>query len=88
MRKDLDRTRQGQPVTREARHERAVARTLEFAEEAASRGDFSEALAWLETLDAIGRRLPSEYASKRLEWRLAVADQRSQRPAPSRRPGR
>ena len=83
MRKDLDRARQGQSLSREARHERAVARTLEYAEEAASRGDFSEALAWLETLEAIGRRLPTEYASKRLEWRLAVA---GDRPAPGRRP--
>ena len=84
MRKDLDRTQQGQPVARGGRHERAVARTLEFAEEAASRGDFSGALAWLETLDAIGRRLANEYASKRVEWQLAAADQR---PVPGRRPG-
>jgi len=83
MREDLDRTRQGWTAAREEKHERAVARTLEFAEEAASRSDFSEALAWLETLDAIGRRLPSEYVSKRLEWRLAAADDR---PVPGRRP--
>jgi hypothetical protein len=82
MRKELDPTRQGQPFTRGAR--RAVARTLEFAEEAASRGDFSEALAWLETLDAVARHLPDEYASKRLEWRLAAAETR---PAQGRRPG-
>jgi hypothetical protein len=84
MRKDLDRTRRGETFASGGRHERAVARTLEFAEEAASRGDFSEALAWLETLDAIGRRLPSEYASKRVEWQIAVADDR---PVPGRRPG-
>ena len=84
MRKALDGTRQGQPFATGARRERAVARTLEFAEEAASRGDFSEALAWLETLDAVGRRLPSEYASKRLEWRLALTEARA---APGRRPG-
>jgi hypothetical protein len=83
MRKDLDRTGRVQPAASEARHERAVARTLEFAEEAASRGHLSDALAWLETLEAIGRRLPDEYVSKRLEWRLAVTDDR---PVPGRRP--
>ncbi|HZE18297.1 MAG TPA: hypothetical protein VE197_22840 [Mycobacterium sp.] len=57
----------------EARHEQAVARALEFAEEAASRGDFTEPLASLRTLDDSGRRLPGEYLTKREEWRLAAA---------------
>ncbi|HZE18299.1 MAG TPA: hypothetical protein VE197_22850 [Mycobacterium sp.] len=56
----------------EAKHEQAVARTLEFAEDAACRGDFTDALAWLATLEAIGRRLPSEYLTKREEWRIAA----------------
>ncbi len=58
------------------KHEHAVARTLEFAEEAAGRGDFTDALGWLATLEAIGRRLPHEYLTKQQEWRLAlVGDQ-------------
>ncbi len=57
---------------RRAKHERAVARTLEFADEAAGRGDFRDALAWLATLEAIGRRLSDEYLVKQAEWRLAV----------------
>jgi hypothetical protein len=57
----------------EERHERAVARTLEFAEEAAGRGDFPDALAWLQTLEAIGRVLPMEYLSKREAWRLSLS---------------
>lgn len=63
----------GRSHPRSARHEHAVARTLEFAEEAATRGDFTDALAWLATLEAIGRRLPHEYVSKRQQWRLALA---------------
>jgi hypothetical protein len=51
----------------ELRQEHARARTLEFAEEAASRGDFADALAWLEAID---RRLPAEYVTKQQEWRL------------------
>ena len=56
----------------EARHEQAVARTFEFAEEAAGRRDFTDALAWLQTLEAIGQVLPGEYLSKREAWRLAL----------------
>ncbi len=65
------------------RHERAAARMLEFAEEAASRGAFSDALGWLGTLEAVGRHLPAEYLTKQQEWRLALLDE----PSPGRRPG-
>jgi hypothetical protein len=65
---------QGAPRSGEERHERAVARTLEFAEEAAGRGDYTDPLGWLQTLEAIGRILPVEYLSKREAWRLAAGD--------------
>jgi hypothetical protein len=53
------------------RHERAVTRTLEFADEAASRRDYVDALAWLQTLEAIGHELPAAYREKRATWQLA-----------------
>ncbi len=37
------------------------------------RGDLTDALAWLATLEAIGRRLPHEYVAKQAQWRLALS---------------
>lgn len=56
-----------------SRHERAVANTLELADRSAASGDYAEALAWLETLDAIGAELPEAYAAKRPVWTRACA---------------
>jgi len=56
----------------QARHQRAVARTLERADDAAERGDHVTALGWLQTLEAIGDDLSSEYQRKREEWRRAT----------------
>jgi hypothetical protein len=53
------------PLTR---HQAAVARTLAWADEAAARGDFADALAWLNTLTAIGEPLPARYLLKREDW--------------------
>lgn len=54
---------------RAARHHAAVGRTLVWAEDAATRGDYAEALAWIETLEALGDELASEYQAKREAWR-------------------
>ena len=59
------------------KHEHAVARTLEFAEEAAGRGDFTDALSWLATVQAVDRHLPPEYLTKQEKWRLALTSDRS-----------
>ena len=40
-----------------ARHARAVAQTLGWADEAAARGDHAGALEWLRTLEVIGHEL-------------------------------
>lgn len=56
-----------------SRHERAVANTLSWADQAAAIGEFDEALAWLATLDAIGDPLPEVYAAKRPVWSHACA---------------
>jgi len=55
-----------------ARHRRAVAQTLGWADEAAARGDHAGALAWLRTLEVIGDELSDAYQAKRRSWRLAL----------------
>ncbi len=47
----------------------AVARTLAWADEAAARDDFQDALAWLSTLESVGHTVPPEYEIKREQWR-------------------
>ena len=63
---------------RSARHERAVAQTLGWAEEAAARGEHAHALAWLRTLEVIGDELSAAYEAKRQSWRLALGTRRPQ----------
>ena len=60
----------------EARHAVAVARTLQWADEAAERGDHSDALAWLHVIEAIGDELPETYQTKRHAWLLAFGTDR------------
>ncbi len=52
-------------VKREHKHLAAVARTLQRADESAERGDYFDAVAWLETLEAIGDELPEVYEIRR-----------------------
>ena len=56
-------------------HRTAVANTLSWAEESAGRGDYVNALAWLNVLDAIRETLPEAYEIKRLDWRRALIEQ-------------
>jgi hypothetical protein len=56
-------------------HRAAVANTLSWADESADRGDYVNALAWLNVLDAIRETLPEEYEGKRLDWRHALFEQ-------------
>ena len=70
----------GDPVSAvEVRHEQAVARTLEWADAAAERGQHATALEWLQTLEAIGDELSSEYQRKRQRWRRALVGERAAR---------
>ncbi len=64
----------GGPLLRhpEERHRAAVANTLSWADNAAAQGDYAEALAWLEALDAMGEPLGAEYRSKRAAWQEAL----------------
>lgn len=50
------------------RHARAVANSLRLATEAAARGDYVEALAWVDTVRAIGEDLSSEFQASRSAW--------------------
>lgn len=50
-----------------ARHERAVARSLGFAEAAAGDGDFVNAVGWLRVVEAVDGNLPEK-------WQRALAD--------------
>ena len=53
---------------REAKHLAAVANTLQWADESAERGDHFDAVAWLDTLEAIGDELPKVYEIRRASW--------------------
>ena len=55
-------------VKSEDRHLAAVARTLQWADEFAGRGDYFGAVAWLEMLEAIGDELPEVYEIRRGSW--------------------
>jgi hypothetical protein len=55
-------------VSADAAHQRAVDRTFSFAQEAASRGDFGEAVAWLGVVEAVDGALPKEWARTRESW--------------------
>jgi hypothetical protein len=50
------------------RHLAAVARTLQWADESAERGDHLDAISWLKTLEAIGDTLPDVYETRRDSW--------------------
>jgi hypothetical protein len=60
----------------EDNHPVAVARSLRWADEAAKRGDHSDALAWLHVIEAIGDELPETYQTKRQAWLLAFGTDR------------
>jgi hypothetical protein len=50
-----------------------VARTLRWADEASEPGDYFDALAWLDTVEAIGDQLPEAYETKRDSWCAQLA---------------
>jgi len=58
--------------TFEAQHAAIVARTLRWADEAAARDDYVEALRWVETIRGLGEELPDEYEAKRESWLGAI----------------
>jgi len=72
------------PLDSGAKHERAVAQTLEWADQAAGRGKYADALAWLKMTEAIGDRLSGAYEEKRRHWRAALRHSRGDRKGSAR----
>jgi hypothetical protein len=63
------------------RHLAAVSRSLGWAQESAERGDYTEALAWVSVVEAIGSQLPPGYHAKRQAWLDALGgDERRKTP--------
>lgn len=67
----------GAQVSAEDRHLAAVARSLGWAEQAAARGDYADALSWIAVVEAIGDLIPIEYETKRQAWLIALARNRA-----------
>jgi hypothetical protein len=62
----------------EARHAAIIARTLSWADAAAARNDYRQAVQWVETIRGLGHDLSDEYAAKRETWLDAIdPDRRS-----------
>lgn len=57
---------------RDANHVAAVARSLQWADEAAGRTDYADALAWIQTVEVVDGELPEEYKTKRDTWLRAL----------------
>lgn len=53
----------------ESQHAAIIGRTLRWADEAAARRDYAEALRWVETVRSLGQELPAHYEAKRQTWR-------------------
>ena len=64
------------PRSRQERHERAVANTLCWAQEAAAHEAFSDALEWLQVVELVDGALTPDWARTQASWRLLVAQQR------------
>jgi len=62
----------------EARHVPAVARSLRWADEAAERRDYRDALGWLQAVEAAGEELPDPYQARRNAWLVAIGMHRSE----------
>ena len=58
-------------------HAAAIARSLRWADEAAERADWTDALGWVDAVEACGDELPDEFSAKRDAWLLALNEQRS-----------
>ena len=62
--------------SRAARHERAVAQTLGWAQEAAAGQLFDDALEWLQTVEVVDGPLSPGWQRMQASWRLLAAQQR------------
>jgi hypothetical protein len=63
----------------EAKHEAIIARTLGWADAAAARRDYAQAVRWVETVRGLGHALPAEYETKHEAWLSAIEPDRRAR---------
>ena len=63
------------PRSRQERHERAVANTLCWAQEAAAHDAFGDALEWLRVVELVDGALTPGWERTRASWRLLHAQQ-------------
>jgi hypothetical protein len=56
----------------EIRHNQAVAQSLAWARAAAARGEFADALGWLQVVEAVGHVLSPDEQRDRRHWLRAV----------------
>jgi hypothetical protein len=61
----------------EPKHQAAVRNSLRLADESAARGDYNDAVAWVQVVEATGEQLPKAYETKRQTWLLAMRAGRS-----------
>ena len=66
-------------------HQWAVAQTLGFAQEAAARGDFEDALQWLSVVEVVDGVLPVDWQRTRAVWRRGKRSAACAREAPAAR---
>jgi hypothetical protein len=64
------------PRSRPERHERAVANTLCWAQEAAAEEAFSDALEWLHLVELVDGALTPRWERRQASWRVLAAHQR------------
>jgi hypothetical protein len=57
-------------------HLAALRTTLSWADRSAARGDYADALVWIDVVEATGHELPDEYRAKRETWLGVVALER------------
>jgi hypothetical protein len=73
----LVRTRREPHLSDRDRHLAAVARSFGWARESAARGDYADALGWVQVVEAIGDPIPREYETKRQAWLAALDESRT-----------
>lgn len=56
----------------EARHAAIITRTLAWADESAARGEYAQAVHWVQTVRGMGHGLPAEYETRLEMWRNAI----------------
>jgi hypothetical protein len=54
-------------------HHAAIARTLQWADGCAARGEYADGLEWLAMIEKLGDTLTPEYETKRQTWAAALA---------------